>query len=109
MKRVEHIEARGWRVPQEETLDGASRGAHRQSELITATCSRAGDAASTQPGMPPQWPAPGFRYDSHAAAGACEVMAHVQVFASCECRTEGRIPHWQGSLWGLLDRPPTPG
>ena len=39
------------------------------------------------------------------------VRAHddVIVWVCPRCRTEGRIPNWQGSLWDLRDRPSAPG
>ena len=35
MERIEHIEARCWRVPLDETLHDAKHGAHTHFELIT--------------------------------------------------------------------------
>ena len=35
MERIEHIEARRWRVPLDETLHDAKHGAHTHFELIT--------------------------------------------------------------------------
>jgi ribosomal protein L37AE/L43A len=44
--------------------------------------------------------------------GAVEVVRAQDdaiVWICPKCRTEGRISNWQGSLWDLRNRPPSPG
>ena len=54
-------------------------------------------------------PAPQCFKCKKGAVEAVRAQDDAVVWICPRCRTEGRISNWQGSLWDLRDRPPSPG
>jgi hypothetical protein len=54
-------------------------------------------------------PAPRCFKCKKGAVEAVRAQDDAIVWICPRCRTEGRISNWQGSLWDLRDRPPSPG